>query len=137
MTIRTIRSLGAMACALLACMSAAPAQAGFINVGSLVIDKFTDSNNGKKAGADFTMHYQLNDEFDKQNCVTRDSLRWLQMIRLSKPIKFGDELTPDRPFIDPRKDQFTPGAPNDKGDDLPFYDLTYATADDVGKKDKV
>lgn len=137
MGMRVIWSLRVVACALLACVPASPARAGFINVGSIVIDQYAEFRDATRAGADFTLHYGLNEAFEEQTCVTRDSLRWIQMLQLSKSIKFGDEDTPARPFIDPREGQFTPGAPNDKGDNLPFYDLTYATEADVGKKDKV
>jgi len=118
---------------------ATSARADFVNVGSIVLDNYSDFNNGQKAGANFTIHYELSDAFNQQDCIGRDSLRWIQLLRLNKTVMFGDTSTPDpnRPFIDPRKDQFVPGAPGDKGDDQPFYDLTYPTAADVGKNDKV
>ena len=124
---------------LFAVLTTISARADFVNVGSITVDTFSDFNNGQRAGANFTIHYTLNDAFKMQDCVTRDSLRWIQMLRLSKTVMFGDSSTPDpnRPFIDPRQGQFVPGAPGNKGDDLPFYDLTYPTAATVGQNDKV
>lgn len=117
--------------ALVAALLASFVNGAQISVGRIVVDKYEplDDNGLKGAGATFTVHYEFNGEVGKQDCFKKENVRWLQWLSVSDK---SPPLTPipNRPFIDPRKDQPTPGTPTGKGDDLPFYDFSYPTLKD-------
>src|SRR5262249_12615409 len=77
------------------------ASAGPLNAGSIVVDTYTPYSAGGLGGVTFTIHYQLNDNFNKQTCCTADNLRWIQLV--SSTDKTGFTPDPNRPFIDPRQ----------------------------------
>jgi MYXO-CTERM domain-containing protein len=99
------------------------AHADPLNIGSIVVDTYSSYSNGTVGGVTFTIHYQLNDNFNKQTCCTLDSLHWIQLVTSSAATGFTP--TPNRPFIDPRQGQDIGGG---VGDGLPFYDVTYTNS---------
>lgn len=106
-------------------LAAPAAHADSLNIGSLIVDAYTPYSDAKGGvgGVTFTMHYQLNDNFNKQQCCTLDSLHWIQLVTSSDGTGFTP--TPNRPFIDPRQGQ---DIGNGVGDGLPFYDVTYTNS---------
>ncbi len=111
----------------------AGAQANLLNVGKIVIDRYETAaweSNQRGPGAKITAHFEPNAAFASQTCCPREKLRWLQCLFANPGIP-GVSPIPNRRIIDLRKDQNAPGHPNGKGDDLPFYDFTYPTLNDV------
>jgi hypothetical protein len=95
-------------------------------VGTITVDDYHATKpNDNQLGAELEMHYTLNDKFGIQECCKKDDLRWIQLAMPSKPFPGY----PDRPFIDPLKNQSILGG---NSDNLPFYDVTYANHRDVG-----
>lgn len=121
----------------LAALAALSAAQGMTNVGRIVIDqyKLVDANFPITVGpgARLIAHFEPNENFERQTCCKRENLRWIQTYFADPRVGGVSPPFPDqnRPIIDPRKDQRVPGAPTGKGDDLPFYDLTYPTFNDV------
>lgn len=119
------------ACLLASACSFASAQ--LTNVGTITIDvnkarPWEIQNVG--GGATTIAHFAPNAVFDQKACCPRENIRWIQTY-FADPRVNGVSPFPNRTIIDPRKDQNVPGAPNNKGDDKPFYDLTYPTQDDA------
>jgi|GEM_PF-2088265 len=104
-------------------LMAASAQAAKIDITSLT--KF-------QGGAEIKAQYDLGANWDS-DCCPPANIRWMQRVQLlddkgaDKVIAPPDPNFPFAQFIDPRKGQDIGGG--NKGDDLPFYDVTYAKAD--------
>jgi hypothetical protein len=122
----------ALAIAALLCL-ASSGIADYVKVGQIVIDKLELAGGGRKGpGANIIAHWALADSFKKQMLFAEPKLRWLQRLTVSDAVG-GLTPRPNRPFIDPRQGQLTPGSPDGIGDDLPFYDFSYPSLDDATK----
>ncbi len=130
-TARSVLAIAALLCLV------SPGIADFINVGKIVVDKLELAGGGRKGpGANIIAHWELNDAFKKQMLFKESNLRWLQRLTVSDAVGL---LTPrpNRPFIDPRQGQLTPGSPDGVGDDLPFYDFSYPSLNDATKNENI
>ena len=127
----------ALSIATLVCL-ASPGIAAVQKVGKIVIDNRELAGGGGRVGpgADIIAHWELSADFKKQTLFEESKLRWLQRLSISDAVGV---LTPrpNRPFVDPRKGQFTPGTPDGIGDDLPFYDFSYLSLNDATKNEKI
>jgi hypothetical protein len=111
----------------LLCLTAAVAPAATLGVGYLVIEDYRKTETETRGGANFIVRYKLSDKFKDQSCCKEDNLRWLQLVRFD-PASMG---FPEGDFIDPQPGQNIGGG--NKGDDLPFYDITGSLDDLLGK----
>lgn len=102
---------------------AAAADAALMNVGQIDLDRYMAMGNG----VEITAHFTLNAAFNDQDCCREEDLRWIQRVSTTRRTGFSpppEDQVPPRPFIDPRQGQNIGGGM--MGDNLPFYDVTYA-----------
>lgn len=102
---------------------ATAAQAALMNVGQIDVDRYMAMGNG----VEITAHFTTNAAFNDQTCCRAEDLRWIQRVSTTRRTGFSPppaDQVPPRPFIDPRNGQDIGGGT--MGDNLPFYDVTYA-----------